>query len=110
MDAAPGRRGRPPGHLRPQPDNADPNQWERLLGLTAAAAADGVAVRPQVTARTVSILLGFQTLHPFAFTPVWGRAAWASSRGRSRWPGSVATCRCASGSSPRPERCRRIRW
>lgn len=91
-------------------NNADPNQWERLLGLTAAAAADGVAVRPQVTARTVSILLGFQTFHPFAFTPVWGQSGLGLLPWRSRWPGSVATCRCASGSSPKPERWRRIRW
>jgi N-acyl-D-aspartate/D-glutamate deacylase len=31
-------------------------------------------VRPQAHGRTVSILLGFQTFHPLAFTPIWGEA------------------------------------
>ncbi len=52
--------------------NADPDQWRRLLALAGQAAADGVAVRPQVHGRTVSILLGFQTFHPFNFTAAWG--------------------------------------
>jgi N-acyl-D-aspartate/D-glutamate deacylase len=56
-------------------NNADPDQWRKLLGLAADAAAAGAPLRPQVTARTVSILLGFQTFHPFSFTPVWGEAA-----------------------------------
>jgi N-acyl-D-amino-acid deacylase len=53
-------------------NNADPGQWRRLLALAGQAAADGVAVRPQVHGRTVSILLGFQTFHPFNFTAAWG--------------------------------------
>ena len=53
-------------------NNSDPTSWKRLLDLSADAAADGVAVRPQVHGRTVSLLLGFQTFHPLAFTPVWG--------------------------------------
>jgi N-acyl-D-aspartate/D-glutamate deacylase len=53
-------------------NNADPDQWRRLLALASQAAADGVAVRPQVHGRTVSILLGFQTFHPFNFTAAWG--------------------------------------
>lgn len=56
-------------------NNADPDQWRKLLDLAAAAVAAGAPVRPQVTARTVSILLGFQTFHPFSFTPVWSEAA-----------------------------------
>ncbi len=55
-------------------NNADPDQWRKLLDLAAEAMADGAPVRPQVTARTVTILLGFQTFHPLAFTPVWGEA------------------------------------
>jgi N-acyl-D-aspartate/D-glutamate deacylase len=55
-------------------NNADPDQWHKLLYLSAEALAAGAPVRPQVTARTVSILLGFQTFHPFAFTPAWGQA------------------------------------
>ncbi|HEX6416887.1 MAG TPA: amidohydrolase family protein [Acidimicrobiales bacterium] len=53
-------------------NNADPALWRRQLDLAAAAAADGVAVRPQVHGRTVSILLGFQTFHPFNFAASWG--------------------------------------
>jgi N-acyl-D-amino-acid deacylase len=53
-------------------NNSDPDMWRRQLELTAAAAAEGVAVRPQVHGRTVSILLGFQTFHPFNFTAAWG--------------------------------------
>jgi N-acyl-D-aspartate/D-glutamate deacylase len=56
-------------------NNADPDQWRKLLDLAADAVAAGAPVRPQVTARTVSILLGFQTFHPFSFTPAWAEAA-----------------------------------
>ncbi len=55
-------------------NNSDPTSWKRLLDLSAAAAADGVRVRPQVHGRTVSLLLGFQTFHPLAFTPAWAEA------------------------------------
>ena len=53
-------------------NNADPDMWRRQLDLAAQAADEGVAVRPQVHGRTVSILLGFQTFHPFNFAPAWG--------------------------------------
>jgi N-acyl-D-aspartate/D-glutamate deacylase len=53
-------------------NNNDPEAWRRQLALTAEAAAEGVAVRPQVHGRTVSILLGFQTFHPFNFAAAWG--------------------------------------
>jgi N-acyl-D-amino-acid deacylase len=43
-------------------------------------------VRPWTWGRTVSILLGFQTFHPLAFTPVWG----ASGLGLLPWRGQVA--------------------
>ena len=55
-------------------NDADPEGWRRMLDLAGEAAADGAAVRPQVHGRTVSILLGFQTFHPLAFTPTWGTA------------------------------------
>jgi N-acyl-D-aspartate/D-glutamate deacylase len=55
-------------------NNADPDSWRRLLDLSADAAARGVSVRPQVHGRTVSLLLGFQTFHPLAFTPAWSAA------------------------------------
>jgi N-acyl-D-aspartate/D-glutamate deacylase len=53
-------------------NNADPVAWKRQLDLAAEAAAEGVPLRPQVHGRTVSILLGFSTFHPLAFTPAWG--------------------------------------
>jgi N-acyl-D-aspartate/D-glutamate deacylase len=62
--------GRPVTYALTQ-NNSDPTSWRRLLDLSAEAAADGIAVRPQVHGRTVSLLLGFQTFHPLAFTPVW---------------------------------------
>jgi N-acyl-D-amino-acid deacylase len=55
-------------------NNADPGSWRRLLALSAEAASRGLSVRPQVHGRTVSLLLGFQTFHPLAFTPAWSAA------------------------------------
>jgi N-acyl-D-aspartate/D-glutamate deacylase len=55
-------------------NDADPDSWRRLLDLSADAAARGLSVRPQVHGRTVSLLLGFQTFHPLAFTPAWSAA------------------------------------
>jgi N-acyl-D-amino-acid deacylase len=52
-------------------NNSDPDQWRKLLDLTAEANQEGVPLRPQVTARTVSVLLGLGTFHPFSFSPVW---------------------------------------
>ena len=67
-------------------NNADPDQWRKFLDLAADAVASGAPVRPQVTARTVSILLGFQTFHPFSFSPVWGE----SGLGLLPWEEQVA--------------------
>src|SRR6185295_16399361 len=50
----------------------DPDAWRRMLELCAQAAADGAHVRPQVAGRPVSLLLGLQTFHPFAYCPSWG--------------------------------------
>jgi N-acyl-D-amino-acid deacylase len=55
-------------------NNNDPDQWRKLLDLAAESVAAGIPIRPQVTSRTVSILLGFQTFHPLAFTPIWGES------------------------------------
>ncbi len=55
-------------------NNADPDSWRRLLDLSGEAASRGLSVRPQVHGRTVSLLLGFQTFHPLAFTPAWSAA------------------------------------
>jgi N-acyl-D-aspartate/D-glutamate deacylase len=70
-------------------NDADPTGWRRMLDLSAAAAAEGAPVRPQVHGRTVSILLGFQTFHPLAFTPVWG----TSGLGLLPWDEQVARIR-----------------
>lgn len=55
--------------------NADPDQWRRLLDLCDQAVAEGVPLRPQVHARTTSLLLGLSTFHPFSFTPAWSDIA-----------------------------------
>ncbi len=52
-------------------NNEDPTAWRLMLDLAGAAAAAGADVRPQVHARTVSLLLGLQTFHPFNFTAAW---------------------------------------
>jgi N-acyl-D-aspartate/D-glutamate deacylase len=56
-------------------NNSDPDAYRRLLGLAGDAAAQGVAVRPQVHGRTVSLLLGLQTFHPFNFASSWSQIA-----------------------------------
>jgi N-acyl-D-aspartate/D-glutamate deacylase len=66
--------GRPVTFVLTQND-ADPGAWRRLLALSAEAAEDGAAVRPQVHGRTVSLLLGHQTFHPFNFAPSWAEIA-----------------------------------
>jgi N-acyl-D-amino-acid deacylase len=74
------RTGRPVTFALTQ-NNADPSAWRELLDL----AADAPGVRPQVHGRTVSILLGFSTFHPFNFTPSWasiGLLPWREQVGR----------------------------
>jgi N-acyl-D-amino-acid deacylase len=56
-------------------NNADPEAYRLLLELAGEAAAEGVAVRPQVHGRTVSLLLGLQTFHAFNFAPSWAGIA-----------------------------------
>ena len=48
-------------------NNNDPTAWRELLELSAKAPG----VRPQVHGRTVSIMIGFSTQHPFMFAPSW---------------------------------------
>ncbi|MGA2520264.1 MAG: amidohydrolase family protein [Acidimicrobiales bacterium] len=70
-------------------NNSDPGAYRLMLDLAAAAAADGVAVRPQVHGRTVSLLLGLQTFHPFNFAPSWaeiGLLAWPEQAARMADP------------------------
>ena len=84
-------------------NNSDPTSWKRLLDLSAAAAADGVrgataGARPHGVAAARLPDLPPARVHPGVGR---GRAS-ACSRGRSRWPASTPTTRCARGSSPTP--------
>ncbi len=61
---------RPVSFALTQNDRA-PDAWRDMLALCSEAAAAGAAVRPQVAARPVTLLLGLQTFHPFAYCPSW---------------------------------------
>jgi N-acyl-D-aspartate/D-glutamate deacylase len=65
-----GAIGRPVTFALTQNDH-DPDSWSRMLDLCADAAADGAQVTPQVAGRPVTLLLGLQTFHPFAYCPSW---------------------------------------
>src|SRR5215471_14252054 len=63
--------GRPVSFALTQNDH-DPDSWKLMLDLCAESAAkEGANVRPQVAGRPVSLLLGLQTFHPFAYCPSW---------------------------------------
>jgi N-acyl-D-aspartate/D-glutamate deacylase len=68
-------------------NNNDPDAWRKLLSFSADAAAEGAPITPQVHGRTVSLLLGLQTFHPFNFCPTWatiGLLPWAEQAARLR--------------------------
>ena len=68
-------------------NNNDPDAWRKLLELAAEAARDGAPISPQVHGRTVSLLLGLQTFHPFNFCPAWasiGLLPWTEQAARMR--------------------------
>jgi N-acyl-D-aspartate/D-glutamate deacylase len=69
--------GRPVSFALTQNDH-DPEAWARMLELCADAAREGASVRPQVAGRPVSLLLGLQTFHPFAYCASWRAVATAS--------------------------------
>jgi N-acyl-D-amino-acid deacylase len=50
----------------------DPESWRRMLTLAGEAVGEGARIRPQVAGRPVTLLLGLQTFHPFAYCPSWG--------------------------------------
>jgi N-acyl-D-aspartate/D-glutamate deacylase len=53
-----------------------PDSWRRILDLIDAANADGVAMRAQVAARPVGVLMGLEcTLHPLMTNPVYREVA-----------------------------------
>jgi len=68
---------RPVSFVLTQNDH-DPESWRRMLELCAQARVDGAQVRPQVAGRPVSLLLGLQTFHPFAYCPSWAPIGGAS--------------------------------
>jgi N-acyl-D-aspartate/D-glutamate deacylase len=47
----------------------DPDGYKEMLDLAAQAATDGARIRPQVAGRPVTLLLGLETFHPFAYCP-----------------------------------------
>jgi len=63
--------GRPISFALTQNDH-DPDGWQKMLALAAEAVADGARIRPQVAGRPVTLLLGLQTFHAFAYCASWG--------------------------------------
>jgi N-acyl-D-aspartate/D-glutamate deacylase len=49
----------------------DPEAWRLMLQLAGDAVAEGARIRPQVAGRPVTLLLGLQTFHPFAYCASW---------------------------------------
>ncbi|MGZ8761743.1 MAG: N-acyl-D-amino-acid deacylase family protein [Acidimicrobiia bacterium] len=66
--------GRPITFALTQNDH-DPDAWRDMLRLAGDAVAEGARIRPQVAGRPVTLLLGLQTFHPFAYAPEWGSLA-----------------------------------
>jgi N-acyl-D-aspartate/D-glutamate deacylase len=62
--------GRPVSFALTQNPSA-PDEWRRLMRYAEEANADGIDVRPQVHARTVSLLIGLTTFCPPMFCPTW---------------------------------------
>jgi N-acyl-D-aspartate/D-glutamate deacylase len=63
--------GRPVSFALVQHDVA-PEDWRRLLDLCdEAGEQDGADLRPQVSARPNTLLIGHQSFHPFSFRPTY---------------------------------------
>jgi N-acyl-D-aspartate/D-glutamate deacylase len=63
--------GRPVSFALVQHDVA-PKDWKRLLDLCdEAGEKDGATLRPQVSARPNTLLIGHQSFHPFSFRPTY---------------------------------------
>ena len=52
-----------------------PKDWKRLLDLCDEAGKDGAILRPQVSARPNTLLIGHQSFHPFSFKPSYMKIA-----------------------------------
>lgn len=67
--------GRPVSFALVQHDVA-PEDWKRLLDLCdEAGEKDGSDLRPQVSARPNTLLIGHQSFHPFSFRPTYMKMA-----------------------------------
>jgi N-acyl-D-aspartate/D-glutamate deacylase len=53
----------------------DPDEWRKFLHEAEQARAAGSDIRPQVHARTVSLLIGLSTFCPIMFCPTWSEVA-----------------------------------
>ena len=71
LDAAAVGRDRPSGELRPHPERPRPRQLATHARARGRGRAEGARVRPQVAGRPVTLLLGLETFHPFAYTRSW---------------------------------------
>jgi N-acyl-D-aspartate/D-glutamate deacylase len=57
-------------------NDVDPDKWRRLLGLITEAAEAGVAMKGQVAARPVGLLMGLESkFHPLIATPTYQSVA-----------------------------------
>ena len=85
LDAPAGRGDGPTGHVRAHPEQQRPD------GVAGAAelSLHAPGVRPQVHGRTVSVLLGMSTRHPFLFTKTWR----SSGLAQQPWREQVARLR-----------------
>ena len=84
-----------------------PSRGGACSSCAREAAAEGAPVRPQVAGRPVSLLLGLQTFHPFAYCPSWAPIGGASARGEGRGDARSRSCGagCSPRSTPRSRRC-----
>jgi N-acyl-D-aspartate/D-glutamate deacylase len=96
--------GRPVTFALTQNDH-DPESWRKMLQLAGDARAEGARVRPQVAGRPVTLLLGLQTFHPFAYCPSWGELgllSLADRVGRLRANPELRAQLVAEASNPDP--------
>jgi len=49
--------------------DAIPDRWQRVFEVAGEARAAGLALRPQTLGRMQTILIGLETVHPFAYRP-----------------------------------------
>ena len=96
--------GRPVTFALTQNDH-DPESWRRMLDLAGQARSEGANVRPQVAGRPVTLLLGLETFHPFAYCPSWaelGLLPLAERVGRLRANADLRARLIAEASIPNP--------